>query len=680
MCGIFGIFIDKASSFSAKDLQSLSEELFVLSEARGKESSGIAIKNYVSKEIHVSKNSISASQFIQSEEYAHLIRNAISEVYKDGLKTTDALAIMAHARLVTNGSQENNNNNQPTIKSGKVAIHNGIITNVDHLWKKHAGLQREFEVDTEILLSLLTEYEGSNTNADEVFRNIFQETEGTITSCIMSDNNDDIYLVTNNASLYYSYSIENGIFVFASEAHILNTAISKLNFDVKYRLKKAEWSKPNTGFCIGFAPLSVSGFNLKQAKGDMPFRNSSGKYQIINHSVDQKIILSNAVSSAYAGKKTSLEKIIQVNQDAIRKLKRCSKCLLPSTFPFISYDAAGECNYCKRYTVRKQGSRETEFKELMKSYRSKDGSPDCIIPFSGGRDSSYGLHYIVHELGLHPITYTYDWGMVTDLARRNIARVCGKLGIENIIVSADIAKKRNNIRKNVEAWLKNPQLGMIPLFMAGDKQFFYYVNQIKRQTGIKLDIWSTNILENTDFKVGFCGVSPSFDKHRPDFLPLKSKVMMALYYLKNFMMNPAYLNASITDTLASFYSYYAEPRTHFYQLFDYIRWDEKQIEKTLFEEYNWEMSPDTSTSWRIGDGTAAFYNYIYYTVAGFSEFDTFRSNQIRENLITREQGLELIYKENLPRIDSLIWYFETIQSDVEKAIEIVNKIPKLYEL
>ncbi len=155
---------------------------------------------------------------------------------------------------------------------------------------------------------------------------------------------------------------------------------------------------------------------------------------------------------------------------------------------------------------------------------------------------------------------------------------------------------------------------------------------------------------------------------------------MALYYLKNFMMNPAYLNASITDTLASFYSYYAEPRTHFYQLFDYIRWDEKQIEKTLFEEYNWEMSPDTSTSWRIGDGTAAFYNYIYYTVAGFSEFDTFRSNQIRENLITREQGLELIYKENLPRIDSLIWYFETIQSDVEKAIEIVNKIPKLYEL
>jgi hypothetical protein len=270
--------------------------------------------------------------------------------------------------------------------------------------------------------------------------------------------------------------------------------------------------------------------------------------------------------------------------------------------------------------------------------------------------------------------------MVTDLARRNIARVCGKLGIENIIVSADIHKKRENIRMNVEAWLKKPQLGMIPLFMAGDKQFFYYVNQIKKQTGIKMDIWSTNILENTDFKVGFCGISPSFDKTRPDYLPLKSKVGLAGYYLKNFLTNPAYLNSSIIDTVASFYAYYAEPRTHFYQLFDWIKWDEKYIEKTLFEEYDWEISPDTTTTWRIGDGTAAFYNYIYYTVAGFSEFDTFRSNQIREGLISREEGLEFVNQENRPRFDSLKWYLETIGVDYEKAVSIVNQIPKRYPL
>ena len=67
---------------------------------------------------------------------------------------------------------------------------------------------------------------------------------------------------------------------------------------------------------------------------------------------------------------------------------------------------------------------------------------------------------------------TYDLGMVTDLARRNIARICGTLGVENIIVAADIHWKRENIKKNIIALLKSPELGMIPLFMAGDKYFF----------------------------------------------------------------------------------------------------------------------------------------------------------------------------------------------------------------
>jgi hypothetical protein len=152
------------------------------------------------------------------------------------------------------------------------------------------------------------------------------------------------------------------------------------------------------------------------------------------------------------------------------------------------------------------------------------------------------------------------------------------------------------------------------------------------------------------------------------------------YYGMQFLKNPAYLNSSIKDTLHSFWSYYAEPRTNFYQLFDWIKWDEKQIESTLLNEYNWELSPDTTTSWRIGDGTAPFYNYIYYTVAGFSEFDTFRSNQIREGLITREEGLAKIYDENRPRFESMHWYLDVIGVDFEKAIKVVNKIPKLYPL
>ena len=73
---------------------------------------------------------------------------------------------------------------------------------------------------------------------------------------------------------------------------------------------------------------------------------------------------------------------------------------------------------------------------------------------------------------MKPITYTYDWGMVTDLGRRNISRMCAELGVENIIVAADIEKKRENIKKNLSAWLRSPHLGMIIILTAGDKHFF----------------------------------------------------------------------------------------------------------------------------------------------------------------------------------------------------------------
>ena len=95
------------------------------------------------------------------------------------------------------------------------------------------------------------------------------------------------------------------------------------------------------------------------------------------------------------------------------------------------------------YPCNTSGSKSYKFKK----YR-RNNSNDCILPFSGGRDSCYGLHLVTKQLKLKPLAYTYDWGMVTDLGRRNISKMCAQLGIENIIVADNISKKRSNIRKN----------------------------------------------------------------------------------------------------------------------------------------------------------------------------------------------------------------------------------------
>jgi len=152
---------------------------------------------------------------------------------------------------------------------------------------------------------------------------------------------------------------------------------------------------------------------------------------------------------------------------------------------------------------------------------------------------------------------------------------------------------------------------------------------------------------------------------------------MMAYYGKQYLLNPAFINSSLLDTLDAFKSYYVIKHNNI-NLFNYIKWDEKNIIDLLTKDYDWETDPGTNSTWRIGDGTAAFYNFIYYMVAGFTENDTFRSNQVREGDLTRQVALELAMQENAPRWDSIQWYLRTISIDFDYAVNTILHIKSMY--
>lgn len=679
MCGIFGFVSGANATFDVTAARRVIERLFLLSESRGKESSGIAVKDLSSRMISVLKRSIPAHELVQSKEFREFFNRVIAS--NAGRESSAAigrpLAVIAHARLVTDGSQENSDNNQPVIKDGCVTVHNGIVTNVQTLWENRPDLKRLYEVDTEIIASLVRNGMRCGCSLEESISEVFKVMEGAASIALLFDDLGKLLVATNTGSAYYGFDHSKGLFLFASERYILQTLLD----DMKYKHIPVLWLRPGNGMMVDIAACSAHAFPLKGTPaGHQKIEPSAERDSIVDHSPRQDGQIPFALKSGnYRGAPYEREKkLLECNLEEIAHLRRCTRCILPETFPFIEFDSQGVCNYCRNYVKKNQGGREQELKEILAPYQSRNGEPDCIVAFSGGRDSSYGLHYIVTELKMKPLTFTYDWGMITDLARRNVARVCGKLGIENILVSADIARKRENIQKNVLAWLKRPQLGMIPLFMAGDKHFFYHVNRIRKETGIGLNMWCSNPLENTDFKVGLCGIRPDFGKKRIDYLGTGDKMRLAAYYLSNFFRIPSYINSSLADTMTSFYSYYAEPRAEFYSLYEYTQWDENIINRTLREEYNWELAPDTPTTWRIGDGTVAFYNYCYFTIAGFSEIDTFRSNQIREGALSREEGLRLAFVENRPRYESIRWYLDTIGIPFKDAVSVINRTPKYY--
>lgn len=103
------------------------------------------------------------------------------------------------------------------------------------------------------------------------------------------------------------------------------------------------------------------------------------------------------------------------------------------------------------------------------------------------------------------------------------------------------------------------------------------------------------------------------------------------------------------------------------------------MERTLKETYAWEPDKNYgSNQWRMGDGQTAFTNYIYYSVAGFSEYDNFRSNQIREGLISRDEALKLVEYDNQPKTEMLKYFAEVVGLDLAAVLKRIDAIPKLY--
>lgn len=658
MCGIFGVIIGPDSRLSLQALRATVNLQFKLSESRGSEAAGWAVRN--SGGISVMKRPINGIRMTRSAEYRRLFDEAVLNgiASSNGSHRNDALAaplaVIGHSRMGTNGLQTDNDNNQPVVCEGIAGVHNGIIVNDEALWRQFPAMQRRCEVDTEVLLSLVRRFRAEGQPLIDAVRSAFGLIEGAASVALLFEHEPALVLATNTGSLYLARDAQGRVRMFASEQYILQQLLKHRDARSFADQCTVEQLRPGRGFIVDLQSDESSGFELAAAGVFKPARQIS------------------PCDARPVSKAPSLPPGVR---NAIASLRRCSRCVLPETFPFIEFDGEGVCNYChgyKKMIVKGEHALES----LVAPHRSRDGSPDCIVAFSGGRDSSYGLHYLKTVLRMNPVAFTYDWGLVTDLARRNQARICGKLGIEHILISADIAGKRANVRRNIRAWLKKPDLGMVPLFMAGDKQFFHYANLLKRRFGVQCMVFAVNPLEKTGFKTGFCGVNEARGGMYFDFSLMK-KLRLSAYYFRQYLRNPSYFNSSLLDTAWAFSSSFFISHDYL-MLFDYIRWDEERINSTLRADYDWELATDTDSTWRIGDGTAAFYNYIYYVVAGFTENDTFRSNQIREGALTRERALQLVEKENQPRWETINWYAHTIGFDWDAARKVIDAMPKLY--
>lgn len=146
---------------------------------------------------------------------------------------------------------------------------------------------------------------------------------------------------------------------------------------------------------------------------------------------------------------------------------------MPETKPDLHIDETGVCNACRSFHERKDidwNARQTELMEVLERYRSKDASNyDCIVPVSGGKDSTYQVIRML-ELGMNPLCVTATTDKLSDIGRRNIENV-KNLGVDYVEVTSNPVVKRKINRLALTqvgdiSWTEHVSIFTIPIRVA----------------------------------------------------------------------------------------------------------------------------------------------------------------------------------------------------------------------
>lgn len=130
-------------------------------------------------------------------------------------------------------------------------------------------------------------------------------------------------------------------------------------------------------------------------------------------------------------------------------LRYCTCCVMPDTKPDLYLDEEGVCNACRSYEHRVKvdwAARQQELLAILQKYRSKDGGNwDCVIPVSGGKDSTYQVVRML-QFGMNPLCVTATTCDLSPIGRKNIENI-KHLGVDYIEMSPNplIRAKLNRI-------------------------------------------------------------------------------------------------------------------------------------------------------------------------------------------------------------------------------------------
>lgn len=312
----------------------------------------------------------------------------------------------------------------------------------------------------------------------------------------------------------------------------------------------------------------------------------------------------------------------------IKNLRRCSRCVLPETYPGIRFDEEGICQFCRqaetiKSIVKKKGRFE-ELRMFMDKYRDK-GKYDCMVPFSGGKDSAYALYLCKRKFGMNPLAYNFNNHFQSDAGRSNIEKVLKGLNVDMVSFTPkwDVVKK----------------LCIKALEKRGD--FCWFCN-----TGI----WATSIrralTENIRLVV--------FGEGEFDLARYFTGKISELYFrevAQERIAETEFIGHGLT--VEDMKAYGLPPKEEFDKIDvvfmgHYVPWDKGEIVQILKDELDWQeafVQGNITTFEHIDCWVSSVREYLKFYKHGFGRKSQLASIALREMKMTKEEAQKEVLKD-----------------------------------
>jgi len=330
-----------------------------------------------------------------------------------------------------------------------------------------------------------------------------------------------------------------------------------------------------------------------------------------------------------------------------RDMKYCTRCCMPESNEGIKFDEMGICQACQSAEQKIHidwTEREKQLRDLLEYYKSLNNDYDCIVPISGGKDSTFQLHIITKVYNLRALAVTFSHNWYSETGKKNLENAIEKFNVDHIMFTPNrnLVNKvaRQSLFKIGDAcWHCHAGVGAFPL-------------QIAVKYRIPLLIWGESIAEMSGRATHY---DPVLKFDRDYFTKVSAKI-----YPEQMVSDSITLRELSPFKLPS-YEEIEEVSVIGIHLGDYIFWDDERQMEFVRDVYGWEEDFVEGTYKRYKSVECVMpgiHDYTKFLKRGFGRGTDHASADVRTGLLTREEGMELAKKHDTERPEALDHYLE----------------------